>query len=119
MRLCHMVGNFLRRGYGALTSGPRTNQSGKSMGISETDWSSYQFGNKIAPMGRSMRASPTGGEPQVHRCQPAKSPVLRGTAVPRLPYRTIDMHCHLAAPTVERLVAGSWGNVAQTAASRE
>ena len=119
LRLCDMVGNSLRRGYGALRSGPRTNQSGKSMGISETDWSSYQFGNKIAPMGRSMRSSPTGGEPQVHRCQPAKSPVLRGTAVPRLPYRTIDMHCHLAAPTVERLVAGLPGKVAETAASRE
>ncbi|ABQ68667.1 amidohydrolase 2 [Rhizorhabdus wittichii RW1] len=42
----------------------------------------------------------------LHRCSPQAAPVALGTPVARLPFRTIDLHCHLAAPEVEALVAG-------------
>jgi aminocarboxymuconate-semialdehyde decarboxylase len=38
--------------------------------------------------------------------------------VPRLRHRTIDVHCHLATPAVEQLVAGLPSKVAEAAASR-
>lgn len=41
----------------------------------------------------------------LHRCGAIPSPVPVGTEVPRLPWRTIDLHCHLAVPAVEALVA--------------
>ena len=44
-------------------------------------------------------------EPVLHPCDPTR-PVPPGTPVPRLPFQTIDVHCHLLAPSVEALVAG-------------
>lgn len=63
---------------------------------------------------------------RLHRCQAAK-PVAFGTKVPRLPWRTIDVHCHVLVPELEKLVASYPTRVAEAereaeatgAASRE
>lgn len=39
----------------------------------------------------------------LHRCSPTAAPVVPGQAVERLPYRTIDVHCHLFTPAIEAL----------------
>jgi aminocarboxymuconate-semialdehyde decarboxylase len=41
----------------------------------------------------------------LYRCS-STEPTPCGSVVSRLPYRTIDVHCHLLAPPVERLIAG-------------
>lgn len=41
---------------------------------------------------------------RLHKCS-ASNPVSIGTTVPRLPWRTIDMHCHIFVPELEQLVA--------------
>jgi aminocarboxymuconate-semialdehyde decarboxylase len=53
----------------------------------------------------------------LHRCRPAAAPVTRGTPVARLPYLTIDVHCHLFSPAVERLISGHPSKTAEVAAS--
>jgi aminocarboxymuconate-semialdehyde decarboxylase len=55
----------------------------------------------------------------LHRCNPQVAPVKVGTPVKRLPYRTIDVHCHLFAPDVEKLVTGHPMKIAQVRAETE
>lgn len=45
-----------------------------------------------------------GGSAALHRCTVCR-PVPVGTPVERLPFRTIDLHCHIFVPEVEALVA--------------
>jgi aminocarboxymuconate-semialdehyde decarboxylase len=52
----------------------------------------------------------------LHECRPPAAPVLVGAPVTRLPYRTIDVHCHIMSPEAETLVAGHPTRVAQIAA---
>lgn len=42
----------------------------------------------------------------LHRCDHATPGERTGLPVQRLPWRTIDVHCHLFTPAVEKLVAG-------------
>jgi aminocarboxymuconate-semialdehyde decarboxylase len=49
----------------------------------------------------------------LHRCHPPAAPVRVGAPVKRLPYRTIDVHCHIMTPEAENLVAGHPGRAAQ------
>src|SRR5258708_16934358 len=42
---------------------------------------------------------------QFHRCEAAGANPS-GVRTARLPYATVDVHCHLSTPAVERLVAG-------------
>jgi aminocarboxymuconate-semialdehyde decarboxylase len=53
----------------------------------------------------------------LYQCQPAAAPITRGTSVARLPFLTIDVHCHLFSHEVERIIAGHPGKIAETAAS--
>lgn len=53
----------------------------------------------------------------LYQCRPASPPVTRGTPVARLPFLTIDVHCHLFSPEVERITAGHPGKMAEAAAS--
>jgi aminocarboxymuconate-semialdehyde decarboxylase len=53
----------------------------------------------------------------LHRCRPAAAPVTRGTPIARLPYLTIDVHCHLFSPEVERMTANHPRKTAEAAAS--
>lgn len=65
----------------------------------------------------SNQVTPT--ERNLHRCSPIHNPVRVGEKVRRLPWRTIDVHCHLLAPAVEALVAGHPQKVADLAISSE
>lgn len=44
--------------------------------------------------------------PSLHRCEPIHTPVKVGERAARLPWKTFDVHCHVLAPAVERLVSG-------------
>src|SRR5882724_8421009 len=55
----------------------------------------------------------------LHRCGRQPQPVRRGTQVTRLPFRTVDVHCHAFTPSVEDLVAGHRGKIAEITSSRE
>jgi aminocarboxymuconate-semialdehyde decarboxylase len=54
--------------------------------------------------------------PSLHLCSPIHSPVRVGEKVQRLPWRTIDVHCHLFVPAVEKLIADHPQKVAENAA---
>ena len=54
--------------------------------------------------------------PTLHRCGSIQAPVRVGEQVRRLPWRTIDVHCHLFTPAVEGLVAGHPAKAAEAAA---
>jgi len=58
-------------------------------------------------------------EAMLHRCGAEGYPARVGTPVARLPWPTIDLHCHLAVPAVEALVASDPGRIAQGAAEAE
>ena len=62
---------------------------------------------------------PGDASPVLHRCTQSETPVKPGQKVQRLPWRTIDVHCHLLTPAVEELVAGHPRKVAEAAASLE
>lgn len=53
----------------------------------------------------------------LYQCRPAVAPITRGTSVARLPFLTIDVHCHLFSPEVERMTAGHPRKIAEAAAS--
>ncbi|WP_218036699.1 amidohydrolase family protein [Sphingobium sp. EM0848] len=55
----------------------------------------------------------------LHRCGMADYPVRVGTPVTRLPWTTIDLHCHLAVPAVEALVANHPDRTARAVAEAE
>jgi len=55
----------------------------------------------------------------LHRCGCQAQPVRRGTQVLRLPFRTVDVHCHAFTPSVEDIVAGHPGKIAEFASNRE
>lgn len=65
-----------------------------------------------------MNAADTPGA-MLHRCGGADYPVRIGTPVARLPWTTIDLHCHLAVPAVEALVADHPDRIAQAASEAE
>ena len=52
---------------------------------------------------------------QVHRCGPA-GPIHRPQG-PRLPFRTIDMHCHVFVPEVQAMIAGTPAEAAEAQAT--
>ena len=54
---------------------------------------------------------------QLYRCQPA-SAAPSGGKTTRLPYATIDVHCHLLTPAVERLLAGHPGKENEISAAK-
>jgi aminocarboxymuconate-semialdehyde decarboxylase len=64
-------------------------------------------------------AKATPAEPSLHRCSPTHNPVRVGEKVQRLPWRTIDVHCHLFVPAVETLIAGHPQKAAENAAGLE
>jgi aminocarboxymuconate-semialdehyde decarboxylase len=55
----------------------------------------------------------------LHRCCPLSAPIRIGQPVKRLPYRTIDVHCHIMTPEAENLVAGHAGRAAQIVAETQ
>src|SRR5579885_1155661 len=61
-----------------------------------------------------MTVSASTGSAAIHRCSPDR-PVRVGTRVPRLPWRTIDVHCHLFTPAVEALLCAAPGHAARMA----
>jgi aminocarboxymuconate-semialdehyde decarboxylase len=58
-------------------------------------------------------------EPSLHVCSPIHNPVRVGVKVQRVPWRTIDVHCHLFVPAVETLIAGHPQKAAENAAGLE
>ncbi|QKS01985.1 amidohydrolase [Sphingomonas sp. CL5.1] len=54
--------------------------------------------------------------PGLHRCSETAGPTPLGTSLQRLPWRTIDLHCHMAVPAVEAMVADQPARIAQAAA---
>lgn len=54
---------------------------------------------------------------QLFQCSPPVDTTSPGERYARLPYRTIDVHCHALIPAVERLVAGHPGKEAEVAAN--
>lgn len=67
-------------------------------------------------MGATTKASTA---PSLHHCGPIQVPVRVGERVARLPWRSIDVHCHVFVPAVESLVAGHPQKVAEAAAGAE
>jgi aminocarboxymuconate-semialdehyde decarboxylase len=61
----------------------------------------------------------TPADPSLHVCSPIHNPVRVGQKVQRLPWRTIDVHCHLFVPAVEALIAGHPLKAAENAAGLE
>jgi aminocarboxymuconate-semialdehyde decarboxylase len=53
--------------------------------------------------------------PQLFKCSPPMEVTHPGESYPRLPYRTIDVHCHMLVPTVESLVEAHPDKLAQVA----
>jgi aminocarboxymuconate-semialdehyde decarboxylase len=68
-----------------------------------------------------MSAHPreTSAAPVLHRCGPIHVPVRVGERVRRLPWHSIDVHCHVFAPAVEALVAGHPQKTREVAATAE
>jgi aminocarboxymuconate-semialdehyde decarboxylase len=58
-------------------------------------------------------------ESSLYRCSPIHNPVRVGEKVQRLPWWTIDVHCHLFVPAVEALIAGHPQKAAENAAGLE
>lgn len=61
-----------------------------------------------------MSMSANSASAGIHRCSPVR-PVRVGTRVRRLPWRTIDVHCHVFTPAVEALVRTASGYAAHMA----
>lgn len=57
---------------------------------------------------------PASDAPVLHRCG-ARRPVPVGTKVDRLPFRTIDVHCHVFSPAAEAVARAAPGYAARVA----
>jgi aminocarboxymuconate-semialdehyde decarboxylase len=64
-------------------------------------------------------ATKASAAPSLHHCAPAQVPVRVGEPVRRLPWRTIDVHCHVFVPAVESLLAGHPRKIAEAAAGAD
>ena len=56
-------------------------------------------------------------EAQLFKCSPPMEVTRPGESYQRLPYRTIDVHCHTLIPAVEGMVAGHPGKQAEVAST--